>query len=145
MMMFKPINLSHRQKLGNLYWWFLAAMGHDFSPYFQDFNPYFKIHVYDLSDLCVGLLHPLQSWHFASATLQMWKKISLSMQKLVGAGDRTWLAAGPHSWKGIHIRYAQEDHRLITSSTTYIPPHILSHTSHHISLQQHFTSETKAS
>lgn len=56
MMMFKPIHLSHRQKLGNLYLWLLAAMGH-----VQDFSPYFQIHIYDFSDLCVGLLHPLQS------------------------------------------------------------------------------------
>lgn len=72
------------------------------------------------------------------------KKVSLSEQKLVSAGDRTWLAAGPRSWKGIHIRYAQEDHRLITSSTTHIPLHI----SHHTLLQQHFIRkqcETKAS
>lgn len=78
---------------------------------------------------------------YISYTPDVKKKISLSMQKLVSAGDRTWLAADPRSWKGIHIRYAQEDHRLITSSTTYIPPH----TSHHISLKQQLTSETKAS
>lgn len=116
----------------------------------QDFSLYFQIHEYDYSDKYMTSL--IYVWIASSSVIITLcisyspdvKKVSLSVQKLVSAGDRTWLAAGPHSWKGIHIQYAQEDHRLITSSTAHIPPH----TSHHTSLQQHLIRkqcETKAS
>lgn len=111
--------------------WFLATTGH-----IQDFSLYFQIHEYDYSDKYMTSL--IYVWIASSSVIITFcisyspdvRKVSLSVQKLVSAGDRTWLAAGPRSWKGIHIRYAQggpQTHHLQhnTHPTTYSSPHSL--------------------